>query len=94
MLWGAVFLNVERHQTPLDALRGLVHEGAHQLLFGLSVDDPLVENPLEHIDLIRTQLDDERRSFQSGYETVRRHGQLTPTGAHILSEPHAYMECR
>jgi HEXXH motif-containing protein len=45
MLWGAVVLNVERHGTPLDAAAGLVHEAAHQLLFGLSQDAPLIENP-------------------------------------------------
>lgn len=27
--WGAACLNVERHRTPLDAARGLVHEAAH-----------------------------------------------------------------
>lgn len=46
MLWGTVFLNVDRHQTKLDALEGLVHEAAHQLLFGLSHREPLVLNPL------------------------------------------------
>ncbi len=46
MLWGAVVLNIARHQTALDAVGGLVHEAAHQLLFGLATDDPLVENPL------------------------------------------------
>jgi len=45
MLWGAVVLNVDRHPTPLDVAAGLVHEAAHQLLFGLSQDAPLVENP-------------------------------------------------
>lgn len=47
MLWGAVFLNVDRHQTVLDALEGLVHEAAHLLLFGLSHQEPLTTNPIE-----------------------------------------------
>ena len=34
-LWGAVTLNTELHRTPLEILDGLVHEGAHTLLFGL-----------------------------------------------------------
>jgi hypothetical protein len=47
MLWGAVLLNVKRHGTVLDTVAGLIHEGAHQLLFGLSIDDPLVENSID-----------------------------------------------
>ena len=46
MLWGAVFLNAERHRSRLDMLGGLVHEVAHQILFGLSIDEPLAENPI------------------------------------------------
>ena len=44
MLWGAILLNVERHDTPLKIAEGVVHETSHQLLFGLSVDEPLVLN--------------------------------------------------
>lgn len=46
MLWGAVFLNAGRHRTRLDTLGGLVHEAAHQVLFGLSIERPLAENPI------------------------------------------------
>jgi len=46
MLWGAVLLNAERHRTRLDMIGGLVHEAAHQILFGLSIDRPLAENPI------------------------------------------------
>ena len=41
MLWGAILLNVERLGTVLDMIAGLVHEAAHQLLFGLSVGELL-----------------------------------------------------
>jgi HEXXH motif-containing protein len=47
MLWGAVFLNVTQYRTPLDLFEGLVHEAAHHVLFGLSRDEPLVENSIE-----------------------------------------------
>jgi HEXXH motif-containing protein len=47
MLWGAVTLNVEQHRTRLDMIAGLVHEAAHQVLFGLSIDEPLVGNSIE-----------------------------------------------
>ena len=44
-LWGAVTLNTEVHRTPLEILEGLVHEGAHALLFGYAVGESLVRNP-------------------------------------------------
>jgi HEXXH motif-containing protein len=44
-LWGAVTLNTELHRTPLEIVDGLVHEGAHTLLFGYAVDERLVRNP-------------------------------------------------
>ena len=44
-LWGAVTLNTEVHRTPLEIADGLVHEGAHTLLFGYAVDERLVRNP-------------------------------------------------
>jgi HEXXH motif-containing protein len=47
MLWGAIFLNAVEYRTVLDLFEAIVHEGAHQLLFGLSRDEPLVTNPIE-----------------------------------------------
>jgi hypothetical protein len=43
-LWGAVTLNSEIHRTPLEIADGLVHEGAHTLLFGYAADERLVRN--------------------------------------------------
>jgi len=47
MLWGAVLLNVRYYNNRLDMVAALIHEAAHQVLFGHSLDEPLVENPLE-----------------------------------------------
>lgn len=44
LVWGAVFLNVRRHNDRLRMLAGLVHEATHQMLFGLSRCQPLTEN--------------------------------------------------
>jgi HEXXH motif-containing protein len=44
MLWGAVVLNAAGHATPLEMVQALAHESAHNLLFGLAADGPLVEN--------------------------------------------------
>ena len=46
MLWGAVFLNIERYTSTLDIAEALVHESGHHLLFGLSFDEPLAINSL------------------------------------------------
>lgn len=43
-LWGALFLNVERHSTLQQLIEGLAHESAHSLLFGFCTDEPLVYN--------------------------------------------------
>jgi len=47
MLWGAIFINAARLRTPLGMVETLVHEAAHQVLFGHSHDDVLVENVIE-----------------------------------------------
>jgi HEXXH motif-containing protein len=47
MLWGAILLNVRLYESRLDMIDALVHEAAHQLLFGYSLDEQLVENPIE-----------------------------------------------
>jgi HEXXH motif-containing protein len=44
-LWGLLILNPRHHPTPLAVVEVLAHEAAHSLLFGLTVDEPLVLNP-------------------------------------------------
>jgi HEXXH motif-containing protein len=46
-LWGAIFLNAERHSNRVVMAEGLAHESAHSLLFGFTFGAPLVENPPE-----------------------------------------------
>ncbi len=45
MVWGAIFTNISRPRDRLQVLTGLIHEGTHQLLFGLARREPLVTNP-------------------------------------------------
>jgi len=47
MLWGAVLLNARLYDATLDMVAALIHEAAHQVLFGYSVHAPLVENSIE-----------------------------------------------
>jgi HEXXH motif-containing protein len=44
LLWGAVVLNADGSPSVLDTVQALVHESAHNLLFGLGADGPLVRN--------------------------------------------------
>ena len=45
LLWGALFLNPTRVHNRVSLVEALAHEAAHNLLFGLSIDDILVLNP-------------------------------------------------
>jgi len=44
MLWGAIILNADRGDGPIGMAQMLAHESAHNLLFGFSADEALVEN--------------------------------------------------
>jgi hypothetical protein len=49
MLWGAIIINANRHDGELEMVQMLAHESAHNLLFGLSADESLVENSPEEL---------------------------------------------
>ena len=49
MLWGAIIINSNRPEGALAMAQMLAHESAHNLLFGLSADDSLVENSPEEL---------------------------------------------
>lgn len=49
MLWGAIILNANRRDGALGMVQMLAHESAHNLLFGWSADESLVENPPESL---------------------------------------------
>ncbi len=42
--WGLLLLNPTHHRSPLAVVEVLAHEASHSLLFGLTVDEPLVLN--------------------------------------------------
>lgn len=42
--WGLLLLNPSHHHTPLGIAEVLAHEAGHSLLFGLTIDKPLVRN--------------------------------------------------
>ena len=44
LLWGAIFINANRRGDDLVMVQMLAHESAHNLLFALSPDEPLLNN--------------------------------------------------
>ncbi|MEQ8859198.1 MAG: HEXXH motif-containing putative peptide modification protein [Pseudomonadales bacterium] len=49
MLWGALALSVDEEKSDLQMLETLAHESAHSLLFGLTIEEPLVLNDDEEL---------------------------------------------
>ncbi|HVV01224.1 MAG TPA: HEXXH motif-containing putative peptide modification protein, partial [Verrucomicrobiae bacterium] len=49
MLWGAVIINANQRADELTMVQMLAHESAHNLLFGIGCDEPLVENSPEEL---------------------------------------------
>jgi len=47
--WGLLLLNPAHHRTPLAIAEVLAHEAGHSLLFGLTVEEPLVLNGDEEL---------------------------------------------
>ncbi|WP_284735686.1 aKG-HExxH-type peptide beta-hydroxylase [Dongia deserti] len=74
-LWGALFLNAERHQTRIELAEVLAHESGHSVLFGLSTEEVLVLNPDE--ELFDSPLRIEPRPmdgvFHATYVSARMH---------------------
>jgi hypothetical protein len=134
-LWGALFLNADRHQTRVDLVEALAHESGHSVLFGLSTEEAHVLNPDDeryssplrkdgrpmdgvfHATYVSARMhwamsrliasdllaedelaiaikarEEDRRAFESGYQTVAAHGRLTDTGERAISAARAYME--
>lgn len=46
-LWGAMVINVDEEKSDIEMMEALAHEAGHSLLFGLTIDRPLVNNPDE-----------------------------------------------
>jgi HEXXH motif-containing protein len=82
MLWGAMLLNAERHQTRIAMAEAIVHESAHSLLFGFAADGPLVEN--DDDERYRSPLRHDPRPldgiYHAAYVSARMHHAL----AHLL----------
>ncbi|MEH6544703.1 MAG: HEXXH motif-containing putative peptide modification protein [Porticoccaceae bacterium] len=68
MLWGALALSVNQSKTDLEMLQALAHEAAHSVLFGLTIDELLVNNPED--DLFLSPLRDDARPMDGVYHAT------------------------
>ena len=75
MLWGAIIINANRSDGELEMAQMLAHESAHNLLFGLSAEESLVENSPE--ELFKSPLRQDPRPmdgiYHATYVTARMH---------------------
>ncbi|WP_299348294.1 HEXXH motif-containing putative peptide modification protein [uncultured Shimia sp.] len=55
--WGLLMLNPKHHKTPLAIVEVLAHEASHSLLFGMTIEEPLVLNPDEELFTSPLRLD-------------------------------------
>ena len=66
--WGLLLLNPKHHRTPLDVVEVLAHEASHSLLFGLTIDEPLVLN--SDTDLYPSPLRQDNRPMDGIYHAT------------------------
>jgi HEXXH motif-containing protein len=89
MLWGALFLNPQSCPDDVGTLESLAHEAAHSLLFGFTVDEPLVLNDPE--ELYSSPLRDDPRPmdgiFHAAYVSARMHWTMSEVLKSGVLEP-------
>lgn len=82
MLWGALALSVDDEKSDLEMLETLAHEAGHSLLFGLTIEEPLVKN--DDDDLFESPLRPDPRPMDGIY-----HATFVSARMH-----HAMQECK
>ncbi len=75
LLWGAIVINAGRPGDEVAMAQMLVHESAHNLLFGLSPDEPLLTNDREarYASPLREDLRPLEGIYHATFVTARMH---------------------
>jgi len=68
MLWGALFINAESYASDIGIIEAIAHESAHSLLFGHTIDEPLVLN--DDRELFVSPLRDDPRPMDGIYHAT------------------------
>ncbi len=75
MLWGALFINAQCHDNDIAMMEAIAHESGHSLLFGFTIDEPLVLN--DERALFASPLRDDPRPmdgiYHATYVSARMH---------------------
>lgn len=68
MLWGALFINARCHSNDIAMMEAIAHESGHSLLFGFTIDEPLVLN--DERELYVSPLRDDPRPMDGIYHAT------------------------
>ena len=68
MLWGALFINAQYHDNDIAMMEAIAHESGHSLLFGFTIDEPLVLN--DERELFVSPLRDDPRPMDGIYHAT------------------------
>lgn len=75
MLWGALFINAPYHGNDIAMMEAIAHESGHSLLFGFTIDEPLVSN--DDAEVFASPLRDDLRPmdgiYHATYVSARMH---------------------
>ena len=78
MLWGALFINASAHNSDVATIEAIAHESGYSLLFGLTIEEPLVLN--NDSELFASPLRDDLRPmdgiYHATYVSARMHWAL------------------
>ena len=90
--WGLLLLNPNHHRTPLAVVEVLAHEAAHSMLFGLTVEEPLVFNPDDELYPSPLRLD--RRPMDGIYHATFVSARMTWAMERLAASPRLSPEDR
>ena len=87
--WGLLLLNPRHHRSPQAVVEVLAHEASHSLLFGLTVDEPLVLNPDDELypSPLRQDLRPMEGIYHATYVSARMYWAMDRLSASELLSP-------
>jgi len=95
MLWGALALSVDDEKSDLEMIETLAHEAGHSILFGLTIEEPLVKN--DDDDVFESPLRPDPRPMDGIYHatfvSARMHNAMQECKKSGLLKKEQLIEC-
>ena len=95
MLWGALALSVDDEKSDLEMIETLAHEAGHSILFGLTIEEPLVKN--DDNDVFESPLRPDPRPMDGIYHatfvSARMHNAMQECKKSGLLKKEQLIEC-